>query len=56
MISGRTDLKIGVSGAKFDGRADFEVRLRPAPSKHPKNIENLAIFFVPIFSFFVTDG
>ena len=33
MILGRTDLRIGVSGAKFDAEADFEVRLAVAPPK-----------------------
>ena len=38
-ISDRTDLRTGVSGAKFDARADFEVHLPPAPPKPSKNIE-----------------
>ena len=33
----RTDLRIGVSGAKFDAEADFEVRLPLAPPK-PREI------------------
>ena len=33
MILGRTDLRIGVSGAKFDAESDFEVRLAVAPHK-----------------------
>ena len=33
MIFGRTDLRKGVSGAKFDGQADFEIRLALAPPK-----------------------
>ncbi len=32
-IFGRTDLRIGVSGAKFDAESDFEVRLAIAPQK-----------------------
>ena len=40
-ILGRTDLRKGVSGAKFDVRADFEVRLPPAPPKPRENIEKL---------------
>ena len=31
MNFGRTDLRKAVSGAKFDGQADFEVRLAVAP-------------------------
>ena len=31
MIFGRTDLRIGESGAKFDVEVDFEVRFTPAP-------------------------
>ena len=34
---GRTDFRKGVSGAKFDGQADFEVRLAVAPQK-PRRI------------------
>ena len=33
MIFGRTDLRIGVSGAKFDAKYDFEVHLAVAPQK-----------------------
>ena len=40
-ILGYTDLRIGVSGAKFDARADFEVRLPPACPKPPENTEKL---------------
>ena len=31
MIFGRTNLRIGVSGAKFDAEVDFEVHVTPAP-------------------------
>ena len=31
MIFGRTDLRMGVSGAKFDAEVDFEVHFTPAP-------------------------
>ena len=37
MIPGRTDLRIGISGAKFDTEADFEVHLRLAPPNLAKN-------------------
>ena len=33
MIFGRTDLREGVSGAKFDAESDFEVRLAVALQK-----------------------
>ena len=33
MILGHTDLRKGVSGAKFDAESDFEVRLAVAPQK-----------------------
>ena len=39
MISGRTDLRIGASEAKFDAEADFEVRLPLAAPKPRKNSE-----------------
>ena len=41
MISGRTHLRTGVSGAKFDAEADFEVRL---PLVAPKPCKNSEIF------------
>ena len=41
MIFGRTDLRKGVSRAKFDGQEDFEVRLAVAPQKTCQNSENL---------------
>ena len=44
-ILGCTDLRIGVSGAKFDARADFEVRLPPARPKPPENTEKLREIF-----------
>ena len=43
MIFGRTDLRIVVSGAKFDARSDFEVRLAIAPQKPSQNSEKLII-------------
>ena len=58
-ISGRRDLRKGVSEAKFDGQADFDVQKIPAPPKSaenhekPKKIdEKISIFFFsPIFFF-----
>ena len=41
MIFGRTDLRKGVSGAKFDAEADFEVRSAVALQKPGQNIETL---------------
>ena len=41
MIFGRTDLRKGVSGAKFDARSDFDVRLAVAPQKPDQNCEKL---------------
>ena len=38
-ILGHTDLRTGVSEAKFDAEADFEVRLPPAPPKPRENHE-----------------
>ena len=51
MIFGRTDLRIGVSGAKFDAESDFEVRLAVAPQKPGQNSEKL-IFRSENFDFF----
>ena len=42
-ICGRTDLRIGVSGAKFDAEVDFEVHFVPAPPKLDKNLKKLMI-------------
>ena len=39
-IFGRTDLRKGVSEAKFDAEADFDVKKCLAPSKSPENREN----------------
>ena len=49
MIFGFTNLRIGVSGAKFDAEVDFEVHVTPAPSKISKNCEKL--MFRPTFFF-----
>ena len=55
MILGRTDLRKGVSGAKFDAESDFEVHLAVAPQKPSQNSEKL-IFrsenFADFFSVF----
>ena len=40
-IFNRTDLRKGVSGAKFDAESDFEVRLAVAPPKSAENDEKL---------------
>ena len=51
MIWGRTDLRIGLSGAKFDAESDFEVRLAVAPQKPSKNNKKL-IFSIQQFHHF----
>ena len=38
-MSGRTDLRKGVSEAKFDGQADFDVKKSLAPPKSAENHE-----------------
>ena len=38
-IFGRTDLRKGVSEAKFDAEADFDVKKSLAPPKSPENHE-----------------
>ena len=38
---GRIDLRISVSGAKFDAESDFEVRSAVAPQKLGQNDEKL---------------
>ena len=40
-IFGRTDLRKGVSEAKFDGQADFDVKKSLAPPKSAENHEKL---------------
>ena len=42
MIFGRTDLRIGVSKAKFDEQADFKVRLAVAPQKPRQKSKKLS--------------
>ena len=41
VIFRRTDLRIGVSEAKFDAESDFEVGLAVAPQKPSQNSEKL---------------
>ena len=41
MISSRTDLRKGVSDAKFNAESDFDVKTSLAPSKSSKNDEKL---------------
>ena len=41
MIFGRTDLRKGESGAKFDAESDGDVRLAVAPQKPDQNSEKL---------------
>ena len=41
MICNRTDLRKGVSAAKFDAKSDFEVHSAVAPAKSIKNDEKL---------------
>ena len=52
MNFGHTDLRIGVSGSKFDTEADFEVRFAPAPPKLDKNLEKQMILVDFFFKFF----
>ena len=49
MFFGRTNLRIGVSGAKFDAESDFEVRFAVAPQEAGQNSEKL-IFRSKIFA------
>ena len=42
-IFGRTDLRIGVSGSKFDAEADSQLRFAVAPQKHSKSYEKLIV-------------
>ena len=50
MIFGRTDLRIGVSGAKFGAEADFEVHLALALQKPGQKCEKV-IFWIEILVF-----
>ena len=49
IIFGRTDLRKGVSRAKFDAESDFEVHLAVAPQKPCQNSEK-TIFRSEIFA------
>ena len=40
--AGRTDLRIGLSGAKFDAGVDFEIHLAVAPPKHSQIVKKRA--------------
>ena len=51
-IFGHTDLRIGVSRAKFGAESDFEVRLSAAPQKLSQNSEKLNFPTQKIFIFF----
>ena len=44
MISGHTHLRTGVSGAKFDEEADFEVRSAVVPQKTTPIKQNAIVF------------
>ena len=54
-ILSRTDLRRGVSKAKFDAEADFEVHLPPAFPKSYENIEKLRKISDNFFSIFFFD-
>ena len=54
MIFGRTDLRISVSGAKFDAEADFEVRFAVGLQKWDKNYEKLNCRFKIFGEFFLS--
>ena len=66
VISGRTDLRIGVSEAKFDVEDDFDVKNSLAPPKSTENHEKprkilqtkkfVSNFFAIFFRFFVIFG
>ena len=49
MIFGRTDLRISLSGAKFDAEADFDVRFAAAPP-NPRQISEKQNFRSEIFT------
>ena len=52
MIAGRTDLRKGVSGAKFDAESDFEVRLAVVPHKPGQNCKKLIFLSKDFADFF----
>ena len=49
MIFGRTDLRISLSGAKFDAEADFDVRFAAA-RPNPRQISEKRNFRSEIFA------
>ena len=51
MKFGRTDLRRGVSGAKFDAESDFEVRLAVAPQNPGQTCEKLNFYARKILDF-----
>ena len=54
---GRTDLRIGASGAKFGAESDFEVHLAVAPPKPSQNSEKLIFrpeHFADVLNFFLS--
>ena len=51
MIFGRTDLRISLSGAKFDAEADFDVRFAAA-RPNPRQISEKQNFRPEIFAEF----
>ena len=53
MIFGRTDLRKGVSGAKFDAESDFEVRLAVAPHKPGQHCKKLFFLSKSFADFFL---
>ena len=52
MIFGRTNLWMGVSGAKFDAESDFEVRLAVAPQKPSQICKKLILLIRKVADFF----
>ena len=51
MILGRTDLRTGVSEAKFDVEADFDVEKFLAPQKSSENLGLLSQLIAPFNTF-----
>ena len=55
IIFGRTDLRKGVSRAKFDAESDFEVHLAVAPQKPCQNSEKTILRPEQLADFFLFD-